>query len=155
MLVFFRWSAWLRILRLVPEVILRHSWVLSLARRRSSQNLRGGRVGVVRGNRRTCHFALAMGLIKHTDNVSGLTWRRDEIESTIVQRLQIFIPVCKTRSNNQANVPAPRTRHGQEVAISAVRQTTFAKHDMNLVVVEHFFALAGRSGINRFPAFSV
>jgi len=46
-----------------------------------------------------------MGLIKHADNVSGFTWRRDEIESSIVQSLWIFISVCKTRCNYQANAP--------------------------------------------------
>ena len=46
-----------------------------------------GTDGLASSNGRTWHFVLSLGLADHTDYVGRLSWRRDEIESAIAQRL--------------------------------------------------------------------
>jgi hypothetical protein len=74
------------------------------------------------------------------ENIGRLAGRGNQIESAIVKRVKVLIPIRQTRGDNHASMPASGAAGLYDITIITVGEPAVAKDEGNVLCLQRFLA---------------
>src|SRR5260370_25020579 len=116
---------------------------------------RSGRrgAGVSGGYETSALLVFTASLDDGPEDIGGLARRGDQIEGTVVKRVEILVPIGETGGHDDAGMIARLTRCGHHIAIVAIGEPAVAENQGDILRFEGLLSLPGAGRTNRVLAF--